>query len=131
MNLNQQSEIQTAKGPPPKTLFVPFAIAIPLTCIWLAIASARTPIERTTDANNIANEVSGLRLNPNTATWSDLALLPRIGQVTARRIVEYRDEFRTSDDTPAFKNASDLEQVRGIGPITVAKIAPHLKFDAP
>lgn len=68
-----------------------------------------------------------LRLNPNTAGPEALALLPGIGRVRARAIVEYRKQHAGR----AFGRADDLRQVRGIGPKTVSRIAPLLRFDPP
>lgn len=69
-------------------------------------------------------------INPNTASWWELSLLPEIGEITARRIVQYRLEAsrKVEDDGPAFGKANDLTLIRGIGPKTVAKIAPYLNF---
>jgi DNA uptake protein ComE-like DNA-binding protein len=130
MNHDKPPEIQTAKHPPSKTLFAPFAIAIPLTCFWLLNASVDKPISHANIEANQSHETHGLRINPNTAPWSDLALLPRIGEVTANRIIEYREKNQTRDGSPVFKRPSDLENVRGIGPITVENIAKHLDFTA-
>ena len=131
MNRDQPTAIETANSPPPKTLLAPFALAIPLTCIWLVIASTNrpVPVSQIADHPNEAKASQGLRLNPNTASWADLALLPRIGEVTANRIVEYRKENQPSDGSPVFNRPTDLENVRGIGPITVERIASHLRFD--
>lgn len=72
-------------------------------------------------------------INPNTASWWELSLLPEIGETTARLIVQFRQDSSLEDDRevgdPAFGDASDLDQIRGIGPKTVAKIAPYLRFE--
>ena len=52
--------------------------------------------------------------------WPELSQLPGIGETLARRIVESR-----VDDGP-FVDHSDLTRVRGIGPRTLARIAPYL-----
>ncbi|MGD2109185.1 MAG: helix-hairpin-helix domain-containing protein [Phycisphaerae bacterium] len=71
-------------------------------------------------------------INPNTAPWHELATLPRIGEGLGRAIVRYR-QSDTAADRPAgnvrFSSASDLTKVRGIGPVTVQRIAPYLSFD--
>jgi competence protein ComEA len=56
----------------------------------------------------------------NAAEWPELAQLPEIGEVLARRIVETRDQrgpFRTQDE---------LLEVDGIGRVKLSRMAPHL-----
>lgn len=69
-------------------------------------------------------------LNPNTATWFELAQLPGLGETAGRAIVAYREEQRRVTTQPVFKNPADLEPVPGIGARTIARIAPHLRFDS-
>ena len=52
-------------------------------------------------------------VNINTADAAQLALLPRVGEKAAQRIVEYRGEHG------AFKKTSDLMQVKGFGAYVV------------
>ncbi len=54
-------------------------------------------------------KVSEYVININTADESELALLRGLGEVTARAIVEYRNE------SGAFKSISELDNVHGIG----------------
>lgn len=72
-------------------------------------------------------------IDPNRASWCEFTVLPRIGESLARRITEYRMEAsgRTDGDArgPVFQSAADLDEVRGIGPKTVLRIAPFLRFD--
>jgi hypothetical protein len=69
------------------------------------------------------------RLDPNTATWQELAVLPQIGEKRAREIVAYRDAFRARQpDRLAFARPQDLMNVKGIGPAMVETIRPHLTF---
>jgi competence protein ComEA len=92
-------------------------------------ASARVPPPPAGHVAARATEVR-TRINPNTAPWWELTALPRIGEVTARAIVAHRKAAATAPSaTPAFTRAEDLAAVRGIGPKTVARIAPHLRFD--
>ncbi len=66
-------------------------------------------------------------INPNTAPWWELMILPDIGNTTANKIVEYRDaEGRGS---PVFQGSADLEVVPGIGPKTARRIGPYLRFN--
>ncbi len=64
----------------------------------------------------------GERLDPNVAEVVELRRLPGVGPATAEAIVRSREA-----DGP-FVGPDDLERVRGIGPATVAKLAPHLTF---
>ncbi len=58
--------------------------------------------------------------------------LPGIGEVLAKRIVEFRKARAGSQggSGPVFRRPEDLEAVRGIGPKTVARLASHLRFPA-
>jgi competence protein ComEA len=57
----------------------------------------------------------------NEADWPELAQLPGIGEVLARRIVESRQR-----DGP-FLDHEDLQRVRGIGPRTLDGVRPYLR----
>ncbi|MCL6502570.1 MAG: helix-hairpin-helix domain-containing protein [Pirellulales bacterium] len=57
----------------------------------------------------------------NTADWPELAQLPGIGEMLARRIVESR---RTHGP---YLSHQDLRRVRGIGPATLERLRPHLR----
>lgn len=63
---------------------------------------------------------SGGLININTATEQELEELPGIGPVTAKRIVEYRQQ------TGGFKNVEQLLEVKGIGPKKLAAIRPFV-----
>ena len=59
-------------------------------------------------------------VNINTADVKELALLPGIGDATAKRIVEHRQKNGT------FKAVEELMNVRGIGEGTFSKLKPYL-----
>ncbi len=61
-------------------------------------------------------------LSLNTATVSQLDLLPGVGPKMAQRILAYRKEHG------AFATVDDLQNVKGIGPKNFAKIKPFLKI---
>jgi competence protein ComEA len=64
-------------------------------------------------------------LDPNTCPTDSLVLLPGIGPALAERIATARREGLH------FACARDLQEVRGIGPRTVERIAPYLAFVPP
>ena len=69
------------------------------------------------------------RINPNDASPVSLARLPGIGLVRAEAIAAYREQFHKNGRGDfAFRNCSDLMNVKGIGPITAEKMCVWLKF---
>ena len=60
------------------------------------------------------------RLDVNIVTEYELGLLPRIGEKTARDIIEYRELHGP------FGTLDDLKDVHGIGPKTVEELRPYL-----
>ena len=71
-------------------------------------------------------------VDPNSAPWWELTVLPRIGDGLAQRIVEFREAraaaVREQASSPVFVHPSDLQAVRGIGEKTVELIAPYLEL---
>jgi competence ComEA-like helix-hairpin-helix protein len=61
---------------------------------------------------------AGERLDPNIASEVELDRLPGVGPALARRIVEHREAVGH------FRTPEDLLDVSGIGPATLARIAP-------
>ena len=84
-------------------------------------------------------EITAHKINPNTADWPELAAMPGIGEVMAKRIIAYRQarqrEMAHLADQPAdhrvFRCVNDLEQISGIGPKKAATMAEYLTFDDP
>jgi len=62
-------------------------------------------------------------IDVNTATRSELVRLPKVGPVTAQNIINYRRKHGP------FPNAESLLKVKRIGPKTLKKIRPYLKFN--
>jgi comEA protein len=57
-----------------------------------------------------------LIININTASMTELETLPRIGPVTAKKIIDFRQTYGT------FKKPEDIIKVSGIGEKTYEKI---------
>lgn len=62
-------------------------------------------------------------VNINSADASQLALLPRVGQKAAERIIAYRTEHGP------FKKTSDLMQVKGIGAKTFEGLSQYVSVE--
>ena len=65
---------------------------------------------------------TGETLDPNTATEEQLDRLPGVGPATARGIIRHRDEVG------GLRGADDLLAVPGIGPSTLARMAPFIEW---
>lgn len=92
-----------------------------LALIMLAItAPAFAADAETTPAS--AATASGV-VNLNTADAAQLALLPRVGEKAAQRIIEYRTQHGP------FKKTADLMQVKGFGEKSYERISKYLAVD--
>lgn len=60
------------------------------------------------------------RIDPNTATATELERLPRVGPGLAAKIVARRES------AGPFRTLADLDSVPGVGPALLAEAAPHL-----
>ena len=67
---------------------------------------------------------AGKKVNINTASPTELALLPRIGLKVAERIVERRKE-------KPFGRPEDLMEVKGIGEKLFVSLKPYLAVSGP
>jgi len=134
-NANSKAlSVQAAPGHGGATLFLlPFVMGA-------AIATWHTvPLDGSDSQSNGAGPRAHSvrsKIDPDVAPWWELTALPRIGEVTAKRIVEYREATRMSRGEaavkgPVFPSASDLQNVHGIGPKTAGRIAEFLDFDRP
>jgi endonuclease G len=59
------------------------------------------------------------KINVNTASRSELMQLPRVGPVTADKIIAYRKVHGP------FRSLNDLQKIKGIGPKTVEQLRPY------
>lgn len=73
-------------------------------------------------ARTIATSASRL-VNLNTATEAELDMLPGVGKVTARAILDYRARHG------AFRVLSELDKIKGIGPATIEKLRPLVTLE--
>lgn len=95
-----------------------------LALIWLALSGWQRMLSTqhtdSTAAGEVARRGAGalIEVDINRAEARELALLPGIGPVLARRIVENRDRLGP------FESVSDLTRVHGIGEKTVQQIEP-------
>lgn len=60
------------------------------------------------------------KVNVNTASAEQLAMLPHVGPSVAERIVEHRTK------NGQFKSVEDLALVKGIGEKTLAQLKPYV-----
>ena len=96
----------------PRALFATVVI-----CLLLghaAVASAQRKPSSSAAAKSSA--ATGEVVNLNTATASQIATLPGIGEKTAKTIVEYRDK------NGGFKKIEELMNVKGIGEKSFLKL---------
>lgn len=64
------------------------------------------------------------RIDPNLADAPTLRLLRGIGPALASRIIEERER------SGPFRSADELRRVRGLGPRTIRRLRPTLRFSA-
>ena len=105
------------------------AAVIGLLLVWAVLLgweSARQRIEFADQPPADSQRVRAVtdRIDPNTASAVSMLRLRGIGPARAGAIIEYR----SSHGPNAFRTATDLTAVRGIGPGTVHRMAPDLSL---
>jgi competence protein ComEA len=112
-----------AEPPPPSPERRPAAIGLPALVLILLAAWLLDSASRSSEPQGPPAPTPRLRIDPNTAPAPALAALPEIGPTRASAIL------RAREDAP-FASGLDLERrVKGIGPATLRKIEPYLRFD--
>lgn len=66
-----------------------------------------------------------IKVNINKATVEELQRIPGIGEVLAKRIIEYRNK------TGGFKSIEELKNVKGIGEKKLEAIRPYITLEDP
>ncbi len=98
-------------------------------CIFTAAAlvMAFAPFGKEAAVHKRASEIylttpdpEPLLININTATVRELQKLNGVGEVLSAAIIEYREEHG------AFKTVDELDNVYGIGEVTVEKLRPYV-----
>lgn len=89
---------------------------------WASLVAVRTIASAALPppAGNLA-----LRTDLNSASAAELEWLPEIGPTLAARIVERRESVG------GFSRVEDLDRVAGIGPATIAAVAPYVVIKPP
>jgi len=110
----------------------PYVVAVVLLALIAIWASARSPDRF--DAQTPLPQINST-IDVNRAPWWELTLLPGIGEGKAKAVVEFREVQRANngwdEDQPVFRSPEDLQQVHGIGPKTVERMTPFVRFDSP
>jgi competence protein ComEA len=89
---------------------------------WGVLSGRSDTLRREEAVANVASSAEGPTLpaaamvNLNTATSAQLRSLPGVGAALAERIIEYRRSHGP------FERVEQLDNVRGIGPATMARI---------
>jgi competence protein ComEA len=90
----------------------------------LALFPSSSLAQTRSSSSAAAKAASGVVVNINTASASELDALPGIGAKTAALIVEYRQK------NGPFKKLEDLMNVRGIGEKNFLKLKPQITIAA-
>ncbi len=75
---------------------------------------------RLLEIEHVEPELAEFKVNINQADWPELALMPGVGEILAKRIVSDRET------NGPFHDHSELRRVRGIGPKTLDGMRPYL-----
>ncbi len=122
----KESEKKSSTGDKVFLLLTVIYVAV-CAAIWIVSESAKNssyvapiPFEMPV-SEEISDVPEDRKININTATEEELMTVKGIGEVTARNIVEYREE------NGRFNDIGELDEVSGIGSKTLEKIRPYLK----
>ncbi|MEM9587858.1 MAG: helix-hairpin-helix domain-containing protein [Planctomycetota bacterium] len=91
--------------------------------VMLAVILSQLPGLAKGDQGSVVADPVPLIIDVNQARESELTLLPGVGGVLAKRIIQFR-----ANHGP-FDSLQDLDAVPGIGEKTLKEFQPHLSFD--
>ena len=114
-------------APQRRVIVVLLLIAITLCVVRYALRPSYVPDPQPIEGR--AFDQLATRIDPNTADWPALAVLPSIGEKRAKDIVAYREmvEKRSPGDK-AFRGPDDLLKVPGIGKVLAGRLGEYLIF---
>ncbi|WP_404310971.1 ComEA family DNA-binding protein [Neorhodopirellula lusitana] len=86
---------------------------------WVMLPNAPVPTRTpSTDSTETAEIARSIRINLNTASESELTLLPGFGDKLVRDVIAYRNAHGD------FHTWADVEAISGMGPLTIEAIRP-------
>jgi len=118
-NKNDWGERFFQQTPPPyRHLNAMFGLGVVFAIVLLVFAA--TCFYRTADIDSQLPLQADYRVSINTDRWVEFANLPRIGEKTARSIVEYGKTIG------GYRSVDQLLNVKGVGHKTLAAIRPNV-----
>ena len=87
---------------------------------WTPVDVENITAEELVNSNDEGREEYVFKININTASAEEFAMLDSIGKVTAEKIISYRNDFGS------FVKIEEIMNVEGIGEKTFGKIKKHL-----
>ena len=93
--------------------------------LCLTVGFAASPATQSKAPASKAPAAAATVVNLNTATLSQIATLPGVGEKSAQRIVEYREK------NGGFKKIEELMNVKGIGEKSFLKLKPLVSVGDP
>ncbi|NOY44729.1 MAG: helix-hairpin-helix domain-containing protein [Deltaproteobacteria bacterium] len=91
--------------------------------LGVAISLATVPVAATAAQEAGTQQAATERIDLNTASVEQLMGLKGVGEVTARAIVDYREQ------NGPFRSVDDLVRVRGIGEKKLEALRPFVKVE--